>query len=231
MPHEAGKSPVSTEAMFSSISSHYDRMNRVLSLGMDRSWRKSLAARMPRCTPVLDVACGSGDVSLLLQKKNIQVTGLDPSLPMLLLAREKGVRVLVCGRAEQLPFRSGWFTGATAAFGVRNFDGFSEHLREVQRVLTDGGTYGILEFNLPRNPVLRIFFSLYRVLIPLLGWAIARSRPAYRYLSRSIRDFSRVDISARLEGTAFFRANVYTILGGVVILHLLKKGDPHGNPT
>ncbi len=184
----------SVESHFRSITARYDLLNRVLSLGLDRSWRRRAAAGMPPGR-ILDVAAGSGDLALELAAPGRLVVALDPVESMLRLARSKAARaglrlLLVVGRAEALPFRSHAFQGATAAFGVRNFADRAAGLREMARILGHGGEARILEFGLVRSAFLRPFQGLYlSLVVPLVGGLLTGRLAAYLHLARSIPAF------------------------------------------
>lgn len=182
-----------------------------------------MAALLPEKDPVLDLACGTGDLTLLMQQRAVTTVGLDPSLEMLLLARKKGVTLTVCGQAEALPFRSGIFRTVTVAFGLRNFSDPVSHFRETSRITTDDASYGILEFSLPTNFLLRFAFSVYRLFIPWIGWVFSGSREAYAYLSQSIQSFSKVDRTELMRGSSWKTASRKPVLGAIVTIDILKK--------
>ena len=144
--------------MFDSIAPTYDRLNHILSFGIDRSWRRRLVRRVVDSVPsggtvkVLDVACGTGDVSLALRRKGMDVTGADISGKMLDIARVKAPDInFVYGNAAGLPFGDGTFDCVTIAFGIRNFDMRPQCIKELRRVLKDGGMLAVVEFSIPRN--------------------------------------------------------------------------------
>ena len=184
---------------FNTIARDYDRMNRLMTLGLDRCWRRHAAREVERGKRkeerVLDVACGTGDMCLLLAKQGCLVTGVDLSEEMLALAKVKSEKVKVklkVANAEQLPFEDSSFDAVTCAFGVRNFVHLEQGLNEMLRVLKPGGTMVILELATPDSPILRPFYNLYtRRFIPWLGSRIAGSREAYTYLPQSIERFPK----------------------------------------
>ena len=185
-------------AMFSGIARRYDLLNHLLSANVDRRWRKLVAARVAAHTesagaPVLDVACGTGDLSLTISEHcgGVEVVGLDFCRPMLDVARGKaGARghaiPFVEGDALALPFGEGSFDAVTIAFGLRNLASVERGLAELFRVTKPGGLVCVLEFSRPVVPVLRELFTFYftRVL-PRIGGAISGSRGAYEYLPDS----------------------------------------------
>ena len=178
---------------FDTIAHSYDRMNRMMTFGLDRRWRKCAVRGLQG--NVLDVACGTGDMVVSLAKQGCTVTGVDISEEMLEMARlkAKGERLMVAD-AEQLPFADGEFDAVTCAFGVRNFVHLEQGLREMLRVLKPGGTMVILELATPDNIFIKPFYNLYtRHVIPWLGSRIAGNRDAYTYLPESIARFPKGD--------------------------------------
>jgi demethylmenaquinone methyltransferase/2-methoxy-6-polyprenyl-1,4-benzoquinol methylase len=144
---------------------------------------------------VLDVACGTGDMVVELQKHGCNVTGVDLSKEMMAIARQKApAATYMLADAERLPFPDGAFDAVTCAFGVRNFVHLEQGLKEMLRVLKPGGRMVILELATPDNPLLRPFYNLYtKHIIPWLGQHLAGSREAYTYLPISIERFPKGD--------------------------------------
>jgi demethylmenaquinone methyltransferase / 2-methoxy-6-polyprenyl-1,4-benzoquinol methylase len=185
--------------MFDRISGRYDLLNRVLSLGLDRGWRRRLvdSLELRPGARVLDLATGTGDVALTLLRRHpgIEVVGLDPSRRMLELARTKLTRGearrcrLSEGVAEALPFPDRAFDAVTLAFGIRNVPERERALRDIARVLRPGGRLGILELAEPRGgwsaPLSRFWV---RSVVPRVG-AMLASAEEYRYLERSMTAF------------------------------------------
>mgnify|MGYP003801340749 CR=1 FL=1 len=223
--------PIPTEPVFSDISLKYDRLNQILSLGLHRRWRQKLVKDIHPGDRVLDIACGTGDVALAVEERGARVIGLDPSLRMLQLARTKGLTHLVCAQGEALPFHDGVFDGATVAFGIRNFADPKACMEETERVLSTPGTFGILEFSLPRNLFWRTAFNLYRKLIPLIGAVLAGSWAAYGHLATSIGIFASFDLVSHARRAGFTKGSISTILGGIVTLTLVSKGEPDGRDS
>ena len=187
---------------FDTIARDYDRMNRLMTLGLDRLWRKRAVRGLKGS--VLDVACGTGDMALLLAEQGATVTGVDLSSEMLALAKAKATRrmsdgagfgpriVLRQADAEQLPFADASFDTVTCAFGVRNFVHLEQGLNEMLRVLKPGGRMVILELATPDKSFLRFFYNIYtRRIIPWLGQRLAGNRTAYTYLPQSIERFPK----------------------------------------
>ncbi len=188
---------------FDKIARDYDRMNHLMTLGLDRWWRRRAVRELstfhfPLST--LDVACGTGDMVVELLKQGCTVTGVDFSEEMLTIARRKTASAnfqlstfnFQLGDAEALPFADGEFDVVTCAFGVRNFVHLEQGLSEMLRVLKPGGTMVILELATPDSKLIRPFYNLYtHHVIPWLGQRIAGSREAYTYLPQSIERFPK----------------------------------------
>lgn len=176
---------------FNKIAQTYDRMNHLMTLGLDRLWRKRAVKGLHG--HVLDVACGTGDLAICLAEQGCTVTGVDLSEEMLLRARQKTDSVTFrLANVEELPFPAGSFDAVTCAFGVRNFVHLEQGLSEMMRVLKPGGRMVILELATPDNPLVRPFYNLYtKRIIPWLGKRIAGSREAYTYLPQSIERFPK----------------------------------------
>ena len=181
---------------FDTIAKHYDRMNHLMTLGMDRRWRRHAVRRLALAAggEVLDVACGTGDMVVVLQKQGARVTGVDLSEAMLALARRKvgAGATLRQGDAEALPFEEALFDAVTCAFGVRNFVHLDRGLSEMARVLRAGGQMLILEMATPDAGWVRPFYNFYtRRVIPMMGKRLAGNREAYSYLPASIERFPK----------------------------------------
>ena len=180
------------QKMFSDIAPRYDLLNRLLSCGQDRYWRKRAVTRLsPQAGErFLDVATGTADVALEIVRRvpegTIQVVGVDFSEKMLELAQQKiesegraDAIQLKSGSAENLPFEDNYFDGTTTAFGVRNFSDVNRSLSEMHRILKPGGRCVILEFSLPQNSILKALYQFYfEVLLPKVGRLISRSLAA-----------------------------------------------------
>ena len=206
------------EQLFDSIAGDYDRLNHLLSLGTDRSWRRRALKEIvvPGTTQeILDVACGTGDFSLEIAAASTPetlVTGLDLSEGMLAVMREKVARKglegrirMMQGNCESLPFADSGFDCVTIAFGIRNFEHREAALREILRVLRPGGKLVILELSVPESPLLRWGYNLYFThILPLVGGVISGDRAAYRYLPASVLKFpGRKEWMATMESCGY----------------------------
>jgi demethylmenaquinone methyltransferase / 2-methoxy-6-polyprenyl-1,4-benzoquinol methylase len=216
--------PSAVEAMFDRISPVYDAMNRVMTAGLDRRWRRLTAeAVVVPGDEVLDACCGTGDLALAAERAGGRVTGLDFSERMLERARRKSASVRwVRGDALALPFADGSFDAATVGFGIRNVDDLEAGLRELARVLRPGGRLGCLEITRPRG-LLRPFFRLwFDGLVPLAG-KVLPGGAAYTYLPASVRRFPGPEDLAELMRRAGFEDVRWRLLGGgIVALHTAR---------
>jgi demethylmenaquinone methyltransferase / 2-methoxy-6-polyprenyl-1,4-benzoquinol methylase len=217
--------PDAVEAMFDRISPVYDPMNRLMTAGLDRRWRRMTARAV--VTPgdrVLDACCGTGDLALEAERAGGRVTGLDFSERMLERARRKSAGVeWVRGDLLALPFADGSFDAATVGFGIRNVADLDRGLRELGRALRPGGRLGCLEITRPRG-ALRPFFSLwFDGLVPLAG-RLLPGGSAYSYLPASVRRFPGPEnLGEALRRAGFGEIGWRLLGGGIVALHTATK--------
>ena len=214
--------------MFDAITPVYDAMNRVMTLGLDRRWRRLTAAAVVRPGDrVLDACCGTGDLALAAHELGGDVTGLDFSPAMLARARRKsGAVSWVEGDVRATPFADASFDAVTIGFGLRNLEDLEAGLRELARVLRPGGRLGCLEITQPRG-ALRPFFRLwFDRLVPLAG-KILPGGGAYTYLPASVRRFpGPADLAAAMERAGFGDVRWRLLAGGIVALHVATAGGP-----
>ena len=222
MTVETGRLPASgVRDMFDRIAPVYDAMNRAMTAGLDRRWRRETARTV--VSPgdrVLDVCCGTGDLAIAARHAGGVVTGLDFSERMLARARTKSDEIeWVEGDALALPFADGSFDAVTVGFGVRNLDDLERGVGELRRVLRPGGRLGILEITMPRG-LLRPFYRLwFDGLVPLAG-KLLPGGSAYTYLPASVRRFPEAEDFAELMRAAGFEEVRYRLFaGGIVALH------------
>lgn len=186
--------------MFDEISGGYDSLNRVISLGMDQSWRRKVIARIVSTKPdnVLDVATGTGDLAISLAEHGLtNIVGVDLSRGMLSVAekklKEKKLKDKVAvqiGDSEDLPFDDSSFDAICVAFGVRNFENLKKGLAEIYRVLKPGGLFIVLETAVPQKFPLKQGYSIYtKFILPTIGKLFSKDRRAYSYLSESASHF------------------------------------------
>jgi demethylmenaquinone methyltransferase/2-methoxy-6-polyprenyl-1,4-benzoquinol methylase len=219
--------------MFSNIANRYDLLNHLLSANVDKRWRRIVATKVrdklsSSNACVLDVACGTGDLSLtLFEITGARVVGTDFCRPMLAVAAGKTSSQvpLIEGDALRLPFRSGSFDAATIAFGLRNLSSVENGLAELCRVLKPGGWVAVLEFSRPSNAIVRAFYGLYfRNVLPLLGGAISGSLSAYTYLPASVQKFpDQPQLALLMKQAGFDQVQYENLTGGVAALHLGRR--------
>ena len=189
-------------AMFDQIAKRYDLLNRLMSFGMDRGWRRRLIDAMPSDGPILDVATGTADVALSLAKRHskAKIIGLDPSRGMLDVGDQKIAKMklsdrvsLVQGDAQDMTFDTNQFTGCTIAFGIRNVPDRLQGLKEMTRVVKPGGPIAILELSEPQGGFMAPFARLHvHHVVPLMGMILSGQKE-YRYLQKSIEAFPTPD--------------------------------------
>ena len=214
--------PRDVQSMFDRIAPVYDVMNRVMTAGLDRRWRRLAARAAVRPGDrVLDACCGTGDLAVEAVRLGGAVTGLDFSPRMLERARRKAPAVeWVQGDLLELPFDDGSFEAATVGFGVRNVADLERGIAELRRVLVPGGRLAILEITQPRGvlaPFYRLWFDR---IVPLLG-KVLPGGAAYTYLPASVRRFPGPDELASLLRSSGFGSVEYRLLAaGIVALHV-----------
>lgn len=216
--------------MFDAIAPTYDRLNRVISLGLDRSWRQRLvdAVLATRPNRVLDVATGTADLALALARAGVpEVHGLDLSAGMLEVAREKARKAnltvtLTQGDGVALPYPDGYFDVTTVVFGVRNFEDLDGGLAELVRVTRPGGLVGILELSTPSRRWLAGLHGLYsRLWLPRIGALLSGQREAYSYLPASVAAFpSGASLCPVLENAGLTNVRHLALSGGIAAIHL-----------
>jgi demethylmenaquinone methyltransferase/2-methoxy-6-polyprenyl-1,4-benzoquinol methylase len=219
-------------AMFDKIAARYDAMNRILSFGLDRSWRRRTVRALalgdrPR---VLDLATGTGDLAIDIARMHpgAQVIGLDPSHQMLAIARKKLARrgltdrvTLVAGDAQHLPYQDGEMDAATIAFGIRNVPDRTRALGEMARVVRPGGRVAVLELGEPRRGFWARAARFHtRYVVPRLGALVSGARE-YRYLQRSIAAFPpSAEFAALMERAGLHVIEVMPLTFGVCTLYV-----------
>jgi len=217
--------------MFDAIAGRYDLLNRVLSAGLDRHWRARAvkALNLTGTETVLDLCTGTADLALASTDAR-RVIGIDFAAAMLRLAKDK-VRGavpaidLVRADAMRLPLRDGSVDAVTIGFGIRNVEQPTEAFREIVRVLRQNGSLAILEFSLPRAPIVRSFYLWYfRNVLPRIGRAISRHPTAYTYLPASVEAFSSPEAFVQqLRAAGFATARAVPLTFGVVYLFVATR--------
>ncbi|MFN2507916.1 MAG: bifunctional demethylmenaquinone methyltransferase/2-methoxy-6-polyprenyl-1,4-benzoquinol methylase UbiE [Chthoniobacterales bacterium] len=222
------RDPGMVRAMFDRLAPRYDLANHVLSGGIDVFWRARAAKIVEKWNArrVLDLATGSGDLALSIQRRlpQAQVTGADISSEMLALARRKGVRTTVVADALGLPFTAGSFDCVTVAFGLRNMADWGAALREMARVLSPGGHLLVLDFSIPRGALRALYrFYLHRCL-PRLASILTREKDAYDYLGASIENFpSGEKMRQLMEANGFASTESLPLTGGIATIYTGHK--------
>ena len=221
--------PAHVREMFGAIATRYDLANHLLSCGIDFYWRARAAQIVETWHPctIADLATGTGDLALALQKKlpHAELTGVDFLPEMLELARRKGVRRVVLADAMKLPFEDASFDCVTIAFGLRNLENCSAALTEMWRVLNAGGRLLVLEFSLPTTPILRAAYRFYlHRCVPLLGCFLTQKKSAYDYLGDSIEAFPSGDAMCELmRRTGYVSPSFERLTGGIVTIYTAAK--------
>ena len=187
--------------LFDNIAGDYDRLNHILSLNIDKSWRRKAVKEIADTAEplnILDEACGTCDLTIEIAKaapQGSKVTGIDLSEGMLQIGREKcckeGITAeMQTGDCEAMPYEDETFDRIGVAFGVRNFENLPKGLTEMLRVLKHGGKLVILELSIPRNPIIRWGYKLYFLkILPAIGGCVSGNRSAYEYLPSSVLRF------------------------------------------
>ena len=204
--------------MFDSIAPTYDRLNHVLSLNVDKLWRRHALREIVDGTPqrILDVACGTGVSTISIAKaaaEGSSVIGADISEGMMALVKGKAEKAGVGERislqvadGEALPYEEGTFDRVTCAFGIRNFEHKEKGLEEFLRVLKPGGKAVVLELSVPQNRLVRWAYDLYFLyVLPRIGGAVSGDRAAYKYLPASVHNFPSPNDFCRMMAEAGFR--------------------------
>ncbi|NOR75483.1 MAG: bifunctional demethylmenaquinone methyltransferase/2-methoxy-6-polyprenyl-1,4-benzoquinol methylase UbiE [Draconibacterium sp.] len=191
---------VQVEEMFDNISNKYDLLNHLLSVNIDKIWRRNAINKLKQCNPktILDIATGTGDFAIAATKiSNVKITGIDISEGMLNVGRtkieRKGLANLISlqkADSENLPFKNNSFDAAIVGFGVRNFENLEKGLLEILRVLKPGGLFYVLEFSKPKNAPFKQFYKFYFTkILPLVGRLVSKDTNAYTYFPESVNEF------------------------------------------
>ncbi|MCC7496740.1 MAG: ubiquinone/menaquinone biosynthesis methyltransferase [Bryobacterales bacterium] len=219
--------------MFAGVAGRYDFLNHLLSFQIDRYWRARAVRRVRHVLArpaalAMDLACGTGDLLLALEKDGAcRVLGSDFCHPMLTATQRKAAdrglaAVLFEADGLQLPLADGSLDLITIAFGFRNFASYRRGLEELYRVLKPGGTLAILEFSRPPNAVFRGFYNFYsRHVLPRIGAALSGSATAYSYLPESVRKFpTATELLEQMKEIGFSAAGFELLTGGIAALHV-----------
>ena len=217
------------QQMFDNIAPSYDKLNHILSMNVDKLWRRHALKEIVngKSQRILDVACGTGDSTISIARavaEGSEVIGVDISEGMMALVQGKAEKAGVEDRiqlqvadGEALPFEEGAFDRVTCAFGIRNFEHKEKGLEEFRRVLKSGGKAVILELSVPQNRVVRWAYDLYFTrLLPRIGGAVSGDRAAYRYLPASVHQFpAPADFCRMMEAAGFRNVRCRTFTSGL----------------
>ena len=218
-------------AMFQTIAPVYDFITRAFSFGMDAGWKLTLVAeaRLPESARILDLACGTGDFTLLAARvrPGIRPIAVDITERMLHLARQRGVPCAVCGDAGALPFGAGSFDAVFIGYGLRNFRNLPLAVREIERVTRPGGMLVSLDFFLPANCLARAFYLGYLYAQGFFWGLVLHGRPrVYTYIPDSLRGFVSIeDFSSLLRRSGFGRVDARRFILGGIGLHWAAKEE------
>lgn len=220
--------------MFSAIAPRYDLLNHLLSLNVDRSWRRQAASLLAdpledRQALCLDLCCGTGDLLVEMARQGrARIVGSDFSHPMLKLGLEKLAKrslerrvALLEADALRLPFQANTFDGLAVAFGLRNLENWGEGLGEMRRVLKPEGRIVVLEFSRPTLPLFSRLFQLYFLwILPRIGKGVSGHGSAYRYLHDSVQEFpDQARLCQLMKEAGFAGVSFRNLTGGIAALH------------
>ncbi len=216
--------------VFSSVSMKYDFMNDLMSFGMHRIWKEKVISMLEiyKDSLVLDLAAGSGDISMRIKEKySCKCIAIDANIEMLEIAKKKLRSIepfYINGSAENLPFKKTIFDYVIVSFGLRNFNDIPKSLEQIHRVLKKTGTFICLEFSEVNNPILRKILKAYFKAIPKLGLLFTNNKFAYDYLVESILNFpNQIQLTKKLTQAGFKTTKVIDIIDGVAAIHISKK--------
>ncbi len=232
----AGSKKEQVSNMFDHIASRYDFMNRFLSAGIDRSWRKKAIIELRKDHPfhIIDIATGTADMSILAAKMidPVHITGIDISAKMLEIGRKKvekqqlGMKIeLLAGDGETINFPDHSFDGGMVAFGVRNFENLEQGLKEILRVLKPGARLVVLEFSQPNSFIIKSLYNLYMgVIAPQMAKLFKQNKQAYQYLNASSKAFpDRLRFEEILKKTGYSATEWKPLSLGICCIYSGRK--------
>ena len=217
--------------LFNGIVPTYDLLNRVLSLGIDQVWRREVTHLFYPLSgkKILDLCCGTGDLSFMLRNKGAKTVSIDFSRRMIQKGIEKNALddFAAVSDASFLPYQDETFQGATIAFGIRNIPDIHPFLLEVSRVLVPGGRFVILELVRPKNPIIHYLYRCYlNGFLPLVGRLISGDKTAYRYLAKTIATFiDPLELGDLLKANGFDNIRIKPKTLGVAAIISCEKGN------
>ena len=222
-------------SMFNKIAWRYDLLNHLLSLNIDKIWRRKLVTMLSQKHPdsILDVATGTGDLAIAASKiKPKEIIGIDIADEMLEFGRKKitakglyKMITLQTADSENIPYPSERFDATMVAFGVRNYESLDLGLSEMYRILKKNGTIYVLEFSVPTNKMFRPFYFFYfKNILPLIGKMVSKDTAAYTYLPDSVSAFpSGKSFIERLEKAGFTNCTLLTLTFGIATIYTGDK--------
>lgn len=229
-------SPSPIAAMFDRISPKYDALNHLLSLNIDKVWRRKVAKAVAKSAPktILDLATGTADLAITMAKHYPQarIIGLDISEKMLEIGKSKIKKQnlkdqidLRFGDAANLPFEDDTFDVATVAFGVRNFEDLGKVLSEIHRVLKPNGEVVILEFSMPEKfPIKQLYRLYFKHILPWMGRIVSKDEKAYSYLPESVEQFPKpTEFQQVLDQYGLKNCLVIQLSFGIAMVYLAEK--------
>lgn len=220
--------------LFDRIAGSYDKLNHLLSLGIDRRWRRRAVGMLKYSGSVLDVAIGTADlaIEIMTQAKADSVTGIDLSDEMMKVGEQKvqesgyaDVISFTKANALDMPYPDESFDTVTCAFGVRNFSDLDKGLSEMYRVMKSGGQLCIIEFSYPENKLVAALYDFYfSRILPKIGGALSKDKPAYTYLNKSVKSFIWGEkMKARLQAAGFKYVGYRPMTFGIATLYMAGK--------
>jgi len=219
--------------VFQDVSSKYDLMNDLMSIGIHRLWKRDFINWLnpQKNTKLIDVASGTGDIAKLFLDSvnyNAEAYCLDENQEMLNISKKKFSKKKniqwFCNNAEKLPFKDNYFDYYTISFGIRNVDNINVVLKEAYRVLKPGGRFLCLEFSKVKNSILNKFYQTYSKSIPNIGKIIIGKAEPYEYLINSIKEFYNQDeFFEKIEKQNFINISYKNLSGGIVAIHSAWK--------
>lgn len=224
------------EKLFNSISYRYDLINDIISLRIHKKWKQKIIFLVKKISfkkKILDVACGTGDMCILLANnlQKCKIIGLDISDCMINIGKkkilyyglEKKIK-LIKSNVENIPFTSNYFDVITISFGIRNFEKIYNSLQEIYRVLKPGGSILILEFSIPDNFFIKKLYYIYSYYINIISNIISKNPNAYYYLTKSIKNFPHgKEMQYILEMSGFYYIKIIKLTFGITSIYIGKK--------
>ncbi|MCH3923672.1 MAG: bifunctional demethylmenaquinone methyltransferase/2-methoxy-6-polyprenyl-1,4-benzoquinol methylase UbiE [Bacteroidales bacterium] len=229
------KNKINISELFDNISPKYDLLNHLLTLNIDKIWRKKTVSMISNKKPLLlDVATGTCDLAIKIIKEDKAqlIYGVDISPKMLSIGKEKVIKEkmndrisLFEGDSCKLDFKDNTFDCVTVAFGVRNFSDFNQGLNEIYRVLKQDGEFIVLEFSLPKNKLIKNIYMIYfNQILPVVGRMISKDNKAYTYLPKSVERFIYGEkFKNKLIEKGFSDVEIKTLSCGIATIYKAKK--------